>query len=330
MLPAEARDRPGRNQDPRSVDVRGRAGFPADHRPASARGPSPLPSCRFPFPVRLQGVPTDACRRVSEPASASSPSLRVRRARRGAGPPGGRGPRERGSADLTWPCLPRTRSFESPLLRRARDGRLPAHSSSPRTSSRRRATCLRAVAARPQHPVPSTWFLTTSTVFSASRGPGLLRPGTGHGVRCVSRPPSDGNRSFQAGGRTAPFPKERESARILAAQTLRRFDPRRQPLRIAAVVASTPFVPPLPQPPRTEVADPTASGRYTRRGRRIRVGGGSDGPPADAASRPFPPGALCMASGVCHPSTHGVDVCRSSRSPPGTKLRNRQQPAGRA
>jgi hypothetical protein len=98
----------------RSVGIRGRAGFPADHRPAAARRPSPLPSCRFPFPVRLQGVPTDACRRVSEPASASPPSRRVRRARRGAEPPGARDPRERGPADLAWSCLPRTRSFEVP------------------------------------------------------------------------------------------------------------------------------------------------------------------------------------------------------------------------
>jgi hypothetical protein len=37
--------------------------------------------------------------------------------------------------------------------------------------------------------------------------------------------------------------------------------------------------------------NPTANGGETRRERRIRVGGGSDGPPADAASRPFPPSA---------------------------------------
>jgi hypothetical protein len=34
--------------------------------------------------------------------------------------------------------------------------------------------------------VPSSWFLTTATVYSAPRPAGLLHPATGHGVRCVS------------------------------------------------------------------------------------------------------------------------------------------------
>jgi hypothetical protein len=186
------------------------------------------------------------------------------------------------------------------------------------TSSQRRATSLRAMAAKPQRPVPSSWFLTTSTAFSAPRGPGLLRPGTGHGVRCVSRPPSDGNRSFQAGGRTAPFPKERESARILAAQTLRRFDPRRQPLRIAAVVASTPFGPPLPQPPRTEVAEPHRERRRNpprttdQSGRRFRRAPGGRGLAA------VPSECGVVVSGVCHPSSTPVESVDTRTIPQGS------------
>jgi hypothetical protein len=173
------------------------------------------------------------------------------------------------------------------------------------------------MAAKPQRPVPSTWFLTTSTAFSAPRGPGLLRPGTGHGVRCVSRPPSDGNRSFQAGGRTAPFPKERESARILAAQTLRRFDPRRQPLRIAAVVASTPFGPPLLQPPRTEIAEPRRERRRNpprttdQSGRRFRRAPGGRGLAAV-------PSGCGVSAGRRLPSLlHTCRVRRHPHDPPG-------------
>jgi hypothetical protein len=219
--------------------------------------------------------------------------------------------------------------LRSPLLRLARGGSLPARSPTPRTSSRRRATSLRAMAAKPQRPVPSTWFLTTSTVFSAPRGPGLLRPGTGHGVRCVSRPPSDGNRSFQAGGRTAPFPKERESARILAAQTLRRFDPRRQPLRIAAVVASTPFGPPLPQPPRTEIAEPHRERRRNpprttdQSGRRFRRAPGGRGLAA------VPSECGVVVSGVCRTPPHLSSPSTFARSPR-EHTRRRRQPAGRA
>jgi hypothetical protein len=67
--------------------------------------------------------------------------------------------------------------------------------------------------------------------------------------------------TFVAGGRATPFPKVTETTRILAALTLRRFDPRRQQFRIAAVVASTPFGPPLSQPSRTTTTKPAANGR---------------------------------------------------------------------
>jgi hypothetical protein len=66
--------------------------------------------------------------------------------------------------------------------------------------------------------------------------------------------------TFVAGGRATPFPKVTETTRILAALTLRRFDPRRQPCRIAAVVASTPFGPPLPKLSRTTASESAANG----------------------------------------------------------------------
>jgi hypothetical protein len=66
--------------------------------------------------------------------------------------------------------------------------------------------------------------------------------------------------TFVAGGRATPFPKVTETTRILAALTLRRFDPRRQPCRITAVVASAPFGPPLPKLSRTTASESTANG----------------------------------------------------------------------
>jgi len=60
---------------------------------------------------------------------------------------------------------------------------------------------------RHDDPVPPSWFRTTSTVYSAPRGPGLLRPGTGHGVRCVSRPPGDEHRSARGGRQGGPVPE---------------------------------------------------------------------------------------------------------------------------
>jgi hypothetical protein len=107
---------------------------------------------------------------------------------------------------------------------------------------RRPETPHRAMAANPRHRVPPSWFCTTSAVFSAPRGPGLLHPGTGHGVRCVSRPPSDGCRSSRGGRQSSPFPKETDRPGFSQRTTLRRFDPRRQPNRIAAVVALLSFL----------------------------------------------------------------------------------------
>jgi hypothetical protein len=41
----------------------------------------------------------------------------------------------------------------------------------------------------PSTPVPSTWFLTTSTAYSAPELAGLLHPAANHEVRCVSLRP---------------------------------------------------------------------------------------------------------------------------------------------
>jgi hypothetical protein len=48
------------------------------------------------------------------------------------------------------------------------------------------------------------------------------------------------------------------------------------------------------------------------------VGGGSDGPPADAASRPFPPGAVFRRGGVCHPSSTPVESVDTRTIPQGS------------
>jgi hypothetical protein len=42
------------------------------------------------------------------------------------------------------------------------------------------------IGCQPMHRVPSSWFRTTSTVYSVCQGPGLLHPGAGCEVRCVS------------------------------------------------------------------------------------------------------------------------------------------------
>jgi len=75
----------------------------------------------------------------------------------------------------------------------------------------------------------------------------LLHPGTGHGVRCVSRPPSDGCRSTRGGRQGGPRPEGEGTDPVPRNETtLRRFDPRRQQSRIAADDAFLSFGPPPP------------------------------------------------------------------------------------
>jgi hypothetical protein len=70
--------------------------------------------------------------------------------------------------------------------------------------------------------------------FLRSRGPGILQPGDGHGVRCV-RCPDDVDPDKPALGRSWTPTAARCS--------LRRLDPRRQPYRITAASALLPFDP---------------------------------------------------------------------------------------
>jgi len=125
--------------------------------------------------------PTEACPCVSVKTSASSPSLRVRRARW-----------ERDHPTSMTRANACQRTSHGPVFLGLDPSKSPSPASRGGPLQERPKTFHRAVAANPRHRVPPSWFLTTSTVFSAPRGPGLLHPGTGHGVRCVSRPPSDG------------------------------------------------------------------------------------------------------------------------------------------
>lgn len=70
--------------------------------------------------------------------------------------------------------------------------------------------------------------------FLRSRGPDILQPGGGHGVRCVQAL-DDVDPDEPDPGRTRTSTTARCS--------LRRLDPRRQPCRIAAASALLPFVP---------------------------------------------------------------------------------------
>jgi hypothetical protein len=195
--------------------------------------------------------------------------------------------------------------LRGPLLRLVRGGPLQAHSPRSRHEFATKGNG------------PSGRGSNATTILFRPRGFAPPRRFTPHrGVRACCVPvPDMGFAAFHdrqatstevlaAGGRATPFPKERGTTRILAALTLRRFESRRQPLRIAAVVASTPFDPPL----------------FTAADGGQRVGGGSDGPPADAASRPFPPGAAPASGGGCRSfRRHDVEDVVRRRIPQGSR-----------
>jgi hypothetical protein len=224
--PDELRERPALVA---LAGVRGRAGFPANRRSVAAAWPSPRSLMPFHrFRSQLQGLPTDARSRVSVRTSASAPSRRVQRARL-----------ERDHLTLvarkrtsstTRSCLPRTRSFLGPLLRHLQRSTPEAPEG---TSSGRGC-----------HTTASRSALVVSHHlggFLRAAGPGLVasRYRTWGSLRftCARR------RVYEApaaGGWAEPTPKGGPD-RILAAMTLRRFAPRRQPHRVTAAVALLPL-----------------------------------------------------------------------------------------
>jgi hypothetical protein len=117
---------------------------------------------------------------------------------------------------------------------------------------------LRLRGCHPRSPVPSSWFLTTSTASSALRVAGLLHPAADPGVHRVSACSCPRSEDRDTGG----FP-------AMQVRTPRR-SPRRQPVRVTASVASLPFA--ARSPPRLAwfplpVADPS---RWEDRERRLR------------------------------------------------------------
>jgi hypothetical protein len=87
--------------------------------------------------------------------------------------------------------------------------------------------------------VPSSWFRTTSTVYSARRTAGLLHPAAGPGVRRVSRNPLPQSRR--------PTRRPSEKTGVRKASSPRRdlypskSSPRPQPYRVTTACASVPL-----------------------------------------------------------------------------------------
>jgi hypothetical protein len=192
--------------------------------------------------------------------------------------------------------------LRGPLLRLVRGGPLQAHSPKSRHEFVTKGNG------------PSGRGCNATTILFRPRGfapPRRFSPHRGVRACCVPVPDmgfaafldrqATSTEVLAAGGRATPFPKERGTTRILAALTLRRFESRRQPLRIAAVVASTPFVPSL-FPPRT-------TGKSGRRFRRAPGGRGLTAVPSGCSASvgrrlPFLSPTRCRG-------------CRTPRDPPG-------------
>lgn len=84
----------------------------------------------------------------------------------------------------------------------------------------------------PSGPVPSSWFRTTSTVFSAHGVPGLLHPGAGRGSQCFK---FNGFRSAPGDPKIAGIRPEVRSHSHCALHTPRRSPPDRSRSRVTAL-----------------------------------------------------------------------------------------------
>jgi hypothetical protein len=148
--------------------------------------PSPAFGCHQPGPsrtspgarFRVASHPSSALRTVPETAAGRSPTALLRSFRTRPGPSRPESGAEAPSPTRTLPLL----GFVTllPLHRHIQRASTPSRSGLPRFSLRADGTT------RPA-PVPSSWFRTTSTAFSARRTVGLLHPTAGPGVRRVSR-----------------------------------------------------------------------------------------------------------------------------------------------
>jgi hypothetical protein len=142
----------------------------------AARWPLQHPSCRHRHRCRLHGPKQSVCRFVDRIERPSRASLTFDAPHTELIP----GIPEGTVAGTCWTGRSSSREIvRCPLLRCACARPLPS-------SIRPSSDCGVPTAVL----VPSLWNLTTSTVSSAAQDPGLLHPGTGHGVRWVAGEPS--------------------------------------------------------------------------------------------------------------------------------------------
>lgn len=101
-------------------------------------------------------------------------------------------------------------------------------------------------------PVPPAWFRTTSTVFSALKFAGLLRPAAGHEVRRVSPKPAPATPNDEPPGWSAMRAGVRQASLLATPSTLRRVPLARSrtvsPRPAPSVPSSPPRVVALPAP----------------------------------------------------------------------------------
>jgi len=290
-----------RQRPSRSAGIQGRAGLPAGLRSVAARWPSPLPSCRSPFPARLQGLPDRGMparfRADIRPLAFTSRSARPKQSGKARTPTGAR---ERTSAGARTFLSSSDSILRSPLLQHPRGGPLPGRR---QPSSR---SCLATF--RPFGP-----WLPRHDIAFRPRGfapPRRFSPRRGCRACCIPVPDmgfaafldrqATTAEAVAAGGRAVRLPKE-DGTRPGSSQ--------RQPsegLILAGSRAAS--LRPMPscrssEPPTTASRDACASNVTVEvSGRRV-----SDGPPADAASRPFPPDAARRGDTLRRPPVEGPD-----------------------